>query len=293
MTKVIVILGQTASGKSDLAVMAARKFGGEVISADSRQIYKGLNIGTNKITRKEMRGVSHHLLDIASPKRRFSVSRFKNLAEKEMKNIVARGKIPIICGGTGFYIDAIVRGLVLPEVPPDRALRKVMERKDAEDLFKILKKLDARRAANIDRHNRARLIRAIEIAQAFGKVPKLKETPPPFEFIKLGLRLPDADLKLKLRKRTQRMFRQGLLLEIKKLKKAGIGEKRLHELGFEYFHPEPEKVTQDNFKYAKRQITWFKRDKDIKWFNPKDRKAIFSFLQNAMRREESTRPRRR
>ncbi|MDP9249595.1 MAG: tRNA (adenosine(37)-N6)-dimethylallyltransferase MiaA [bacterium] len=291
MDKVIVIVGQTASGKSDLAVMFAKKWGGEVISADSRQVYKGLDIGTNKITKKEMRGVPHHLLDIASPKKRFTVLEFKNLADKKIKNILSRGKIPVLCGGTGFYIDAVTRGIIMPAVPPNQRLRKSLEGKTAAELFSVLKKLDARRAKIIDKNNRVRLIRAIEIARALGKVPKITETPPPYKFIKIGLYLPNTELKQKLHKRTLRMFRQGLLPEIKKLKKAGITEKRLKELGFEYFHPIPDKVTGDNFKYAKRQMTWFKRDKEIRWFTPKKREEIFSFLQNAIHRGESTRKR--
>ena len=291
MDKVIVIVGQTASGKSDLAVMIAKKWGGEVISADSRQVYKGLDIGANKITKQEMRGVPHYLLDVASPKKRFAVSEFKDLAEVKIKEILERGKIPVICGGTGFYIDAVTRGVILPEVPPNTKIRKQLETKTAAELFRMLKKLDTKRAGSIDKNNRVRLIRAIEIAKALGKVPKIKEVPPPYEFIKVGLYLPDAELKQKLHKRTLRMFRQGLLLEIKKLKKSGITEKRLKELGFEYFHPVPDKVTGDNFKYSKRQMTWFKRDKEIKWFTPKDRQKIFSFLESAIRREEQTRRR--
>lgn len=292
MKKVIVILGQTASGKSDLAVMAAKKWNCEIISADSRQVYKGLNIGANKITAKEMRGVPHHLLDVADPKKRFTVSQFKDLAETKIQEIMSRGKVPIICGGTGFYIDAITRGIILPEVPPDKKLRKTLEKKTAPELFKILKKLDSKRAQAVDPHNKPRLVRAIEIARALGKVPKIKEAPPQYKFIKIGLYLPSAELRTKLHKRTLRMFRQGLLAEIKKLKKNGITEKRLKELGFEYFHPMPEKVTADNFKYAKRQMTWFKRDKEIKWFTMKDRRQIFSFLESAMRRGEAKKPRR-
>src|SRR5882762_9832483 len=117
--KVLVIVGPTASGKSGLAVRLAKRLKGEIISADSRQVYKGLNIGTGKITKKEMRGIRHHLLDVANPKNKFTVTEFKELAEKNIEEIIARGKTPIICGGTGFYIDAVVNNVTFPEVPPN------------------------------------------------------------------------------------------------------------------------------------------------------------------------------
>jgi tRNA dimethylallyltransferase len=133
--KVIVILGQTATGKSDLAVRIAKKINGEIISADSRQVYKKLDIGTGKITAKEMRGVPHHLLDVANPKHRFTVVEYKKLAEEKIKEIIARGKIPIICGGAGLYIDAITKGVIFPEVPPNNKLRKKLYSKSAIALF--------------------------------------------------------------------------------------------------------------------------------------------------------------
>ena len=269
--KVIIILGQTATGKSNLAVKIARKINGEIISADSRQVYKSLNIGTGKITKKEMKGVPHHLLDVVNPRHRFTVAEYKKLAEEKIKEILARSNIPIICGGTGFYIDAITKGIIFPEVPPDIKLRKEMLRKDATALFHILFKLDKTRAKNIknknEQNNKVRLIRAIEIAKALGKVPKITEETPPYKFIKIGLYLPPDKLKKKIEKRVKKMFKMGLLNEIKKLKRSGVSEKRLKELGFEYYNPTPEKVISETLKYAKRQMTWFKRDKEIKWID--------------------------
>jgi tRNA dimethylallyltransferase len=265
--KVIVILGQTATGKSDLAVKIAKKIKGEIISADSRQVYKGLNIGTGKITKKEMSGIPHHLLDIVSPKYKFTVAEYKKLAEEKIKEILARGYTPIICGGTGFYIDAITKGIIFPEVPPNKKLRKSLEKKSAPELFKMLKLIDARRAKNIDKNNKVRLIRAIEITKALGKVPLLNNKKSDYEFIKIGLFLPTNILKEKIEKRIKKIFKNGLLGEIKKLKKSGISEKRLKEFGFEYFNPTEEKVIAENIKYAKRQMTWFKRDKEIIWFD--------------------------
>jgi len=151
--KIIVILGTTATGKSSLAVKVAKKFNGEVISADSRQVYKGLNIGTGKITKKDMKGVPHHMLDVVSPKKVFSVSLFQKKTEKIIADIISRNKIPIICGGTGFYIQSIVEGVTLPKVPPNKALRKKLEKNTPQELFKILQKLDPRRAKNIDKKN--------------------------------------------------------------------------------------------------------------------------------------------
>ena len=290
--KIIVILGQTATGKSNLAVILARKFNGEIISADSRQVYKGLDIGTGKITKREMKGVPHHLLDVVSPKRparlggTFTASEYKALAEEKIKEILSKGKVPIICGGTGFYIDAITKGVVFSEVPPNLKLRKILEKKTPEELFKMLKKLDARRAKDIDQKNKVRLIRAIEIAKALGKVPKITEEIPPYSFIKIGLSLPPEELKKKVEKRVKGMFKAGLLKEIQKLKKTGVSDKRLKELGFEYYKPTPEKVITETIKYSKRQMTWFKRDKQtrldsarqVKWFSPSETKKIEKYI---------------
>ncbi len=278
MKTVIVIVGTTATGKSALAVKIAKKIKGEVISADSRQVYKGLDIGTGKITPKEMRGVPHYLLDVASPKKKFTVVEYKKLAEERIQEILEGGKTPIICGGTGFYIDAITKGVVFPEVPPNAKLRKELSNKSAEELFKILENLDKARAKNIDKHNPVRLVRAIEIAKALGKVPKIKEVKPKYKFIKIGLHLPADVLEKKIQKRVKGMFKKGLKKEIAKLKKQGVSAKRLQEFGFEYFEPTEDKVISETIKYAKRQMTWFKRDKEIKWFTPSEYAKILKML---------------
>jgi tRNA dimethylallyltransferase len=280
--KVIVILGQTATGKSSLAVEIAKKFSSEIISADSRQVYKGLDIGTGKITRKEMSGIPHYLLDVVNPKKQFTVAQYKKLAEKKITEIVAKNKVPILCGGTGFYIDAVTKGMVLPQVPPNKKLRKILEKLTAQQLFKILGKLDSARAENIDAKNKMRLIRAIEIAKALGKVPKIREIEPMYNFIKIGLYLPPEKLKEKIEHRVSKMFSKnnngGLLNEIKRLRKAGVSLKRLKELGFEYNNPTPKKVTMETLKYAKRQMTWFKRDREIKWFSSTQYKNIEKYI---------------
>src|SRR3989338_6385433 len=196
--KVIIILGQTATGKSALAIKIAKKVNGEVISADSRQIYKGLDIGTGKISKREMKGIPHHLLDVANPKHKFSVAEFQQLAISAIAEIISRGKTPIICGGTGFYIDAITKGIVFPEVPPNYPLRKKLAFASDRALMLKLQKLDPERAKNIDPKNKHRLIRAIEIAKTLGKVPKIKVKTLPYKFMKIGLYLPPEKLKKKV-----------------------------------------------------------------------------------------------
>lgn len=282
MKKIVVVLGQTATGKSNLAIKIAQKINGEIISADSRQVYIGLDIGTGKISRKEMHGVPHHLLDVVNPKTKFTVAEYQKLAEQKIEEIIARGKIPIMCGGAGLYIDAITKGTLFPDVPPNLKLRKKLSLLDGRQLLIMLKKLDSVRAKNIDVKNKVRLIRAIEIAKALGKVPKITQATPVYKFIKIGLYLPENILKKKIEKRVKKMFADGLLGEIKKLKKTGVSNKRLKEFGFEYFEPTEERVVRETLKYAKRQMTWFKRDKEIKWFDASKNKMLWTFLHNML-----------
>ncbi|PIR57895.1 MAG: tRNA (adenosine(37)-N6)-dimethylallyltransferase MiaA [Parcubacteria group bacterium CG10_big_fil_rev_8_21_14_0_10_38_31] len=295
--KIIVILGPTAVGKSDFAVKVAEKINGEIISADSRQVYKNLDIGTGKIKGKEMQGVPHYLIDIISPKKAFSVAQYRKLAIDSIQNILAKGKIPIIVGGTGQYIQSIVDNISIPEVPPNQKLRKELEAKTNDELFKILKKLDIRRAKNIDKNNPRRLIRAIEIARAIGKVPKLKSKPNDnYQFLQIGLMASNEKLKQRIEKRIKKMLKSGLINEVKKIRQSGLSWKKIHELGFEYQYPTLflrnkidrdemlEKMLIANYKYTKRQMTWFKKDKRIKWFTTeekdlkKSRKSIKDFL---------------
>lgn len=278
--KIIVILGQTSTGKSDFAVEIAKKVGGEVISADSRQVYKGMDLGTGKITKKEMQGIPHHLLDILSPKKVFSVSDFQKLADKKIKEIISRGKVPIICGGTGFYIDAVINGSILPEVPPNKKLRDTLEKKSAEHLFKMLSKLDPSRAKSIDLRNKVRLVRAIEIAKALGSVPKVSNENK-YDTLKIGLTLPDDILKERIYTRLLARMKKGMIKEIKNLHESGISWKRMEALGLEYRYGALylqgkltkvemlEKLNTEIWHFAKRQKTWFKRDKEILWVDPR------------------------
>lgn len=285
--KIIVVVGPTSSGKSDLAVILAKKLNGEIISADSRQVYKGMNIGTGKITKKEMCSVPHHLLDIANPKRKYSVARYKQEAEKIIKDIAHRGKIPILCGGTGFYIKAIVDGVVFPKVKSNQILRKKLGKLSAEELFLKLKKLDKRRAKKIDPNNPRRLIRAIEIATELGSVPHLETWPPSkYNILQIGIKTTDDILKERIYKRLLARLRRGMIAEVKRLHTEGISWRRMEELGLEYKYlawhlqgklSKKEMVEQLNtaiWQYSKRQKTWFKRDERIKWFSLKETKKI-------------------
>lgn len=278
MKKLIVILGQTASGKSELAVNLARKFNGEIISADSRQVYEDLDIGTAKITKKERGGISHHLLDVASPKKRFTIAQYGKLAAKAMKKIHLKNKVPIICGGTGFYIQAVVDGIIIPEVRPDWKLRKKLEKKSTEELCRILEKVDPKRAQAIDRKNPRRLLRAIEIVRKTKKpIEVLQKRPLPYPVLMIGIKKKEEDLKKKIEKRFFKWLKQGLLGEVKKLRKSGLSWKKIEEFGIHYRvaarHVQNklnrkemiEKSIKEIQNYAKRQMVWFKRDKRIYW----------------------------
>lgn len=269
--KIIVILGPNASGKSDLAVKLAKKFNGEIVSADSRQIYKGMDLGTGKITKKEMQGIPHYLLDVASPKRKFTVAQYVKLAKKAIERIFKRGKIPIICGGTGFYITALIDGLRIPEVPPNWKLRKKLEKKSTKKLYQILKKIDPERAKTIEKENKRRLIRAIEIAKKLGKVPPLQKEPLPYPVLFLGIERDWKELKKRIRKRLLKRLKKGMIAEVKKLIRSGVSFKRLEEFGLEYCWIAKylkgeisrkemiNSLEKDIFNFAKRQMRWFKK----------------------------------
>lgn len=291
--KVIVVLGQTASGKSELAVKIAKQFNGEIISADSRQVYKGLDIGSGKITKKEMHGIKHYLLDVANPKRVFTVSQYQKLAKKAIQKILKKGKMPIICGGTGLYIDALIYNYYLPEVSPQPKLRKRLEKRTTEELFKKLKKLDSRRAKNIDKNNRRRLIRALEIVLTTGKPIASFQKTSLYDVLSIGIKKSPEELKELIKKRLLRRLKQGMIKEVKNLhKKQKISWKRLDGLGLEYRYVSHylrgtlskqemiESIEKESWQYTKRQTTWFKRDKDIHWISGENEaiKIIRDFL---------------
>ncbi|MFY9462747.1 MAG: tRNA (adenosine(37)-N6)-dimethylallyltransferase MiaA [Candidatus Sungiibacteriota bacterium] len=300
--KLIVIVGPTASGKSALAVRIAKKFNGEIISADSRQIYRGLDIGTGKVpgawknpasvqknhVNKSLRsyefvdmmfiynGIPHHCVDIVSPRRVFTAAQFVARARRAIADIARRGCIPIIAGGTAFWIDALVYNFSLPAVKPNARLRRVLEKKSPSQLLAILKKLDPRRAAEIEQKNPRRLIRAIEIAQALGRVPQLKRKST-YNALWIGLKLSYEAGPRKIEKRVRGMIRQGLIAETKKLLRHRVSEKRIREFGFEYAaaldtiakkipHTAlAPRLVRDTLHYARRQMRWWKRNADIRW----------------------------
>jgi len=309
--KLIVILGPTASGKSELSIklalrlssgQAKNKFGingAEIVSADSRQVYRGMDIGTGKVTKKEMQGIPHYLLDVASPKRRFTVTQYRKLTLGAINKIFKKGKVPILCGGTGFYIQAIVDGILIPEVPPDWELRKKLEKKSVEKLYKILKKLDPKRAKKIDKKNPRRLIRALEIViKTKRPVPVLKKKPLPCPVLMLGVKRNSRTLKKLIKTRLSKRLKNGMVAEVKRLKKSGVSWKRLEEFGLEYrwiakflqkkisFSEMIEKLQKDIEHFAKRQMTWFKKDKRIHWIkNQREtEKLVKKFLKMNKRR---------
>ena len=280
--KILVIVGPTASGKSDLAVLLAEKYHGEVVSADSRQVYSGLDIGTGKITTEEMRGIPHHLLSVVAPDVVFSVSEYRTMAETAIVDIVARGKLPIICGGTGFYIQALVDGLVLPDVPPNPALRESLLPFGASALFEKLLILDPDFASIVDKQNPHRLIRAIEIATTLGRVPALLSKSP-YDPCFIGITTDLYTLRDRIHERLLLRIDAGMVKETEALHESGaVTFERMEALGLEYRYLArylEEKLTKDEMlkelegeimQYAKRQLTWFKRDDRIHWFEKDD-----------------------
>jgi len=290
-SKILVILGPTATGKSDLAVEIALKYNGEIISADSRQVYRGMNLGTGKITKKEMRGIPHYMLDIVNPNSIYNVAKYKVKVQRIISNIIKRGKLPIICGGTGFYIDSVVKNISLPDVPPNQKLRNELEKENCERLMKQLKKLDPRISKTIDSKNKIKIIRAIEIAKKLGKVPEIKSSPI-YNAIQVGLIAPDKILKERIKTRLAKRIDLGMLKEGKRLYEQGLSWKRMESLGLEYRYMArhlsgkislEQMISELNSKiwqFARRQKTWFRRNKSIRWYQvgPKTNQKITEYL---------------
>ncbi len=291
----IVILGPTASGKSALAVALAQRVNGEVISADSRQVYRGMDIGSGKITKREMKGIPHHLLDVSSPRYRFTVTHYQKRALKAINDVWRRSKTPILCGGTGLYIHAVTDGIIIPEVKPNFTLRKKLEKMSVEQLFQLLKKKDSRRASIIDPHNPRRLIRALEIIDTLGKVPQLKSKPLDAHILFIGIKKDKEELKKLITARLHTRLKKGMIQEVKNLHIKGASWKRLEDFGLEYrFIAQflQKKITEremidfiikESVQYAKRQMTWFsshnkKGDNQIHWIT--NQKQAFSLINN-------------
>lgn len=271
--KLVVVLGPTASGKSDLAIKLAKKFGGEIISTDSKQIYKGMNLGTAKINKKKMQNIPHHLLNIVSPKKQFNTADYQKIAVEKIKGIQKRNKLPFLVGGSPFYIFPITEGWIFPETKTDLRLRKRLEKKSAPELFKILKGIDKKRAENIDKNNKRRLVRAIEIAETIGNVPELKKNPQ-FNCLLIGIDVLKKELQKRISKRVDKMIENGLENEVKKLIKNKCLPVISQTIGYQewlpYFDKKiskkevAENIKKHTIQFAKHQMTWFKK-KNINW----------------------------
>jgi tRNA dimethylallyltransferase len=303
-TRLLIILGPTASGKSDLAVRLAKKYNGEVVSADSRQVYKGLNIGTGKITKNEMKGIRHHLLDVADPKKQFTVIDYRKLADKAIADITKRGKLPIICGGTGFYIDTVVNERDFPAAKADKKLRAKLSKKSVEQLLAMLTKLDPRRAKtmaanNSERHNSRRLIRAIEITTVQMRQTKIEgrhsaDTKSQigipihavalepalyrkYDSLFIGIKVPRNELRDRIKKRLRARMKAGMLAEAKRLHEprtkrnpnGGLSWKRMNELGLEYRY-EAEllqgRLNREQFMETLATKIWQYARRQMTWF---------------------------
>jgi tRNA dimethylallyltransferase len=275
MNKLIVILGPTASGKTSLAIELAKKYNGEIVSADSRQIYKGMDIGTAKPL--DLEGIPHWLLDIKNPDEIYTVAEFKNDAVEVIKDIQKRGKLPILCGGTGLYIKAVVDNLDIPKVEASPALREKIEQeikeKGLEFVFKKLIKLDPEAAYIVDPKNPRRVVRALEIMlltkKPFSSQRKLGA--PLFDVLEIGISLPNEELKNRIYLRVDEMIRNGLADEVKNLiGEYGADHQAFDAIGYREIidflnnkitlEQASELIKINTWHYAKRQITWFKRE---------------------------------
>ena len=278
--KLIVILGPTASGKTDLAIKLAKKYNGEVVSADSRQIYKGMDIGTAKPL--DLKGIAHWLLNIKKPNQDYTVAEYKKNAVKAIKNIQKRGKLAILAGGTGLYIKAVVENLNIPKVKANPLLRQKIEidikKRGLDYVFKKLIKLDPEAAYIVDPKNPRRVIRALEVCLLTKKPfsEQRKAGKPLFDVLEIGISSPPEKLKEKINIRVGQMVNQGLVGEVEKLiKKYGAKQQSFDAIGYrEIIEFLEKKITleqaKENMKtntwhFAKRQMTWFKKDKQINW----------------------------
>lgn len=276
----IVILGPTASGKTALSLEIAKRFNGEIISADSRQVYRGMDIGTDKIPFEKREGVAHHLIDVAEPDERFTVADFKRLADEAIREIAERGTVPMLVGGTGLYLRAVTENFSIPpESPQLRArLEQELKKDGAKVLHNRLKKLDPDSGAKISPKNIPYLIRALEINELTGKPKSANRNPSQFAVLKLGLGRPREELFARIEERVDTQMKNGLIEETRELLRRyapalasmqSLGYKEIAQfiqgkMSFEEVANLLKKNTRD---FAKRQITWWKREPDIKCFD--------------------------
>ena len=275
LPKLIVIEGTNASGKSSLGIALASRFGGEIVSADSRQVYERMDLGSGKVTPEEMQGVPHHLLDVRKPGEFFSMADFQRLAYEAIDGIIARGKIPFLVGGTGLYVDAVADGYELSDRAPDHSLRAHLETFDTPALYDMLK--EKLPDTEIDPRNRHRVMRTLERLAADDYRPTGKS--PRYTLLKLGVTWPREILKQRIDERLEKRLNEGMVDEVKALLDEGVSEEFLTKLGLEYkyltwyltgklpYEQMVEELGNAIKKFAKRQMTWFRKDPRIIWLD--------------------------
>jgi tRNA dimethylallyltransferase len=280
--RVIFIIGPTAVGKSALAVELAKKYNGEIISADSMQVYKGMDIGTAKPTKEELKSIPHYLINIKDPKEYWSVTDFVEQTHLLIGIISAKKKLPIVVGGTGMYLFALLEGFSFPEIKKDEALREELEKERLPILYEQLKEVDPIAAAKINQNDKKRIIRALEVFELTGRpmssITK-SGTDLPFTTITIGLNMDRERLNKKIDSRIDKMIDRGLIEEVKNLVEQGCDERctSMQAIGYKEVVEHLEgrtskaemiaKLKQDTRNFAKRQMTWFKRFKDVHWFD--------------------------
>lgn len=275
--KIIALVGPTASGKTNMAIELAKRFHGEVISADSRQVYRGLDIGSGKVTEAEMAGIPHHLLDVAEITDTYTAADFVRDAKAAIADIISRGKIPIIAGGTFFYLDLLRGKMQTAAVEPNPTLQAELEKMSTEELSQKLMAADPDRAATIDHSNRRRLIRSLEIIDSLGKVPAVQSLPSDYDWLVFGIEIDKEILNQRIEKRIHDRLKNGMIEEVQNLLAAEVDSKRLEDFGLEYryltkyllqeisYEEMVEQLFAKSRQFAKRQRTWLKRDSSIIW----------------------------
>lgn len=276
-SKIIAVVGPTASGKTALSIDLAKHFNGEVISADSRQVYRGLDIGSGKVTKEEMNAIPHYLIDVANPDYRYSAADFLRGAKAAIADITSRGKVPIIAGGTFFYLDLLRGKMQTAAVKPNLELQAELEKLSTAELIARLKAADPKRAEAVDQNNRRRLIRSLEIVSVLGQVPESTEKPSDYDWLILGIDIDRDILNERIKTRLEDRLKNGLKEEVESLLASGLDPQRLDDFGLEYRYLKrnlnkeldyDEMVLQLFAKlrqFAKRQKTWLKRDPEIIW----------------------------
>lgn len=279
MSKVIAVVGATASGKSEYAIELAKRLDGEIVSADSRLVYKGMNIGTAKPTTEEMQGIPHYMIDIVEPEFNYSVGLYAKEAKEKVKDIISRGKLPIIVGGTGLYYRVLLENYDLPDIEPDYNLRQELSKYSFDELHNMLLHLDEKAANAVERNDKKKLIRYIEIVKLTGKnlesARGLKDTLE-FDVEWIGLNYPREILYDRINKRVDIMIEKGLIDEVKSLlsnhgRISNITDTIGYREMISYLDGElsleeaKDKLKQNTRNYAKRQLTWFRKNEQIKW----------------------------